>query len=125
MQLVPNALPRRSQNGKSKCLTCAWTHSFFVVHGSPGAISKLTFGGDGESGNIKKADCSGESFDVGETVQYQGKQCTVSKAVDSNGYLKVKFPPTTLETSMMGADLSGLNLGVAGAIIAAAFIPKW
>ena len=84
----------------------------------------MTFGGDGES-KIKKADCSGESFDVGETVQYQGKQCTVSKAVDSNGYLKVKFPPTTLETSMTGADLSGLNLGVAGAIIAAAFIPKW
>ena len=125
MPLVPNALPRRSQNGKRKCLTCAWTHSFFVVHGSPGAISKLTFGGDGESGKIKKADCSGESFDVGETVLYQGKQCTVSKAVNSNGNLKVKFPPTTLETSMTGADLSGLNLGVAGAIIAAAFIPKW
>ena len=101
------------------------THSPFVVHGSPGAISKLTFGGDGESRPIRKADCPRESFDVGETVQYQGKQCTVSKAVDSNRYLKVKFPPTTLETSMMGADLSGLNLGVAGAIIAAAFIPKW
>ena len=124
MPLVPNALPRRSQNGKRKCLKCTWTHSFFVVHGSPGAISKLTFGGDGES-TIKKADCSGESFDIGETVLYQGKQCTVSTAVASNGKLKVKFPPTTLETSMTGADLSGLNLGVAGAIIAAAFIPKW
>ena len=106
-------------------MTCAWTHSFFVVHGSPGAISKLTFGGDGESKYFKKADCSGESFDVGETVLYQGKQCTVSKAVNSNGNLKVKFPPTMLETSMTGADLSRLNLGVAGAIIAAAFIPKW
>ena len=85
----------------------------------------MTFGGYGESEYIKKADCSGESFDVGETVLYQGKQCTVSKAVNYAGNLKVKFPPTLLETSMTGADLSGLNLGVAGAIIAAAFIPKW
>ena len=86
-------------------------------------MAKLTFG-DGESGYIKKSDCSGASFEVGKPVIYQGKQCIVSKAVDS-GDLKVKFPPAMLDTSMTEADLSGLNLGASGAIVAAAFLPRW
>ena len=89
-----------------------------------GALAKFTFG-DGESGYIKKDDCKGSSFDVGAVVEYQGKQCKVSKAVDRDGELKVKFPAATLETSMTEADISGLKLGAAGAIIAAAFLPKW
>ena len=88
-----------------------------------GALASLVFG-DGESGYIKKDDCKGGSFDVGAVVEYQGKQCKVSKAVDSDGDLKVRFS-ATLETSMTEADISGLKLGAAGAIIAAAFLPKW
>ena len=84
----------------------------------------ITFG-DGESNNIKKDDCKGSSFGVGAAVEYQGKQCKVSKAVNRDGKLKVKFPAATLKTSMTEADISGLELGVAGAIIAAAFLPKW
>ena len=85
----------------------------------------MTFG-DGESGYIKKSDCSGASFEVGKPVIYQGKQCIVSTAVDSDGdLLKVKFPPAMLDTSMTEADLSGLNLGASGAIVAAAFLPRW
>ena len=89
-----------------------------------GALAKLVFGGD-ESGYIKKSACSGASFEVGKPVIYQGKQCIVSKAVDSDGDLIVKFPPAMLDTSMTEADLSGLNLGASGAIVAAAFLPRW
>ena len=88
-----------------------------------GALASLTFG-DGESDYIKKDDCKGGSFDVGAIVEYQGKQCKVSEAADSDGDLKVSFS-ATLETSMTEADISGLKLGAAGAIIAAAFLPKW
>ena len=91
-----------------------------------GALASLSFG-DSESGYIKKDDCKGSSFGVGAAVEYRGKQCKVSKAVDRDGELnlKVKFPAATLETSMTEADISGLELGAAGAIIAAAFLPKW
>ena len=89
-----------------------------------GALAKLTFG-DGESGYIKKSDCSGASLEVGKPVIYQGKQCIVSKAVDSDGDLIVKFPPAMLDTSMTEADLSGLKLDASGAIFAAAFLPRW
>ena len=88
-----------------------------------GALASLVFG-DGEN-YIKKDDCKGGSFDVGAVVEYQGKQCKVSQAVDDDGDMKVKFPAATLETSMTEADISGLKLGAAGAIIAAAFLPKW
>ena len=88
-----------------------------------GALSKLTFG-DGASGYIKKSDCSGASFEVGKPVIYQGKQCIVSKEVDIFGKLKVKFL-AMLDASMTEVDLSGLNLDASGAIIAAAFLPRW
>ena len=87
-----------------------------------GALASLTFG-DGE-GYIKKDDCKGSSFDVGAIVEYHGNQCKVIEAEDSDGDLRVKCS-ATLETSMTEADISGLNLGAAGAIIAAAFLPKW
>ena len=85
-------------------------------------MASLTFG-DGE-GYIKKDDCKGSSFDVGAIVEYHGNQCKVIEAEDSDGDLRVKCS-ATLETSMTEADISGLNLGAAGAIIAAAFLPKW
>ena len=88
-----------------------------------GALASLAFG-DGKSGYIKKDDCKGGSFDVGAIIEYQGKQFKVSQTVDSWGDLKVSFS-ATLETSMTEADISGLKLGAAGAIIAAAFLPKW
>ena len=88
-----------------------------------GALASLIFG-DGESNYIKTDDCKGSSFDVGAVVEYQGKQCKVSQAVDDDGDMQVSFS-ATLETSMTEADISGLKLGAAGAIIAAAFLPKW
>ena len=69
-------------------------------------------------------DCKGGSFDVGAIVEYQAKQCKVSRAVNSNGKLEVSLS-ATLDTSMAEADISGLNFGVPGAIIAAAFLQKW
>ena len=45
-----------------------------------------------ESNYIKKAACDGTSFEVGALVGYQGKQCKVTKAVDSDGHLKVMTP---------------------------------
>ena len=87
-----------------------------------GALASLVFG-DGEN-YIKKDDFQGSSFDVCAIVEYHGNQCKVIEAEDSNGYLRVNCS-ATLETSMTEADISGLKLGAAGAIIAAAFLPKW
>ena len=92
------------------------------IHDS-GALASLIFGG--ESDYINKDDYKGSSFDVGAVVEYQGRQCKVSQAVDDDGDIEAKFPAATLETSMTEADISGLKLGAAGAIIAAAFLPKW
>jgi hypothetical protein len=85
-----------------------------------GSLSKLTFG-DGESGYIKKDECTGDSFEVGEAVVYEGKQCIVRKAVDSNGKLKVKFS-VTVEVGMTEADFSGAKMGQSGAIILVAWL---
>ena len=85
-----------------------------------GSLSKLTFG-DGESGYIKKDECTGDSFEVGEAVVYEGKQCIVSKAVDRDGDLKVSFP-VTVEVGMTEADFSGAKMGQSGAIILAAWL---
>jgi hypothetical protein len=51
-----------------------------------------------ESNYIKKAACDGTSFEVGALVGYQGKQCKVTKAVDSDKELRVMIP----------ADMSGV-----------------
>jgi hypothetical protein len=84
-----------------------------------GSLSKLTFGDGG--GYIKKDECTGDSFEVGQAVVYEGKQCIVSKAVNSDGYLKVRFP-VTAEVGMTEADFSGAKLGQSGAIILAAWL---
>jgi hypothetical protein len=51
-----------------------------------------------ESSRIKKAACEGISFKVGAFVEYHGKQCKVTKAVDGDGELRVLIP----------ADMSGI-----------------
>ena len=88
------------------------------------SLSKLTFG-DGESDYIKKDKCTahGDSFEVGQTVVYEGKQCIVSKAVDpyNDGKLRVRFP-VTAEVGMTKADFSRAEMGQSGAIILAAWL---
>ena len=83
-----------------------------------GSLSKLTFG-DGESDYIKKDECTGDSFEVGQTVAYKGKQCIVSEA--TLNVLKVKFS-VTVEVGMTEADFSGAQMGESGAIILAAWL---
>jgi hypothetical protein len=51
-----------------------------------------------ESSYIKKTACKGTSFKVGEVVEYHGKQCKVTRAVDGDGELIVLIP----------ADMSGV-----------------
>jgi hypothetical protein len=58
-----------------------------------------------DSGYIKKAACKGTSYNVGAVVEYHGKQCKVTKAVDGDGDLRVLIP----------ADLSGV-IAIANAI---------
>ena len=43
----------------------------------------------GETGYIKKSEVSGDSFEVGSVVTYQGRQMTVSKAPDRAGDMKM------------------------------------
>ena len=86
-----------------------------------GSLSKLTFG-DGISDYIKRDKCTGDSFEVGQAVVYDGKQCIVSKAVDGGGELKVKFPGVTVYVGMTEADFSGAEMGQSGAIILAAWL---
>jgi hypothetical protein len=75
----------------------------------------------GESGYIKKDKCTGESFEVGEAVVYDGKQCIVSRAVDRDEELKVRFS-ITVEVGMSEADFSGAKMGQSCAIILAAWL---
>ena len=82
-------------------------------------LSKLTFG-DGESGFIQKDKCTGDSFEVGQAVVYEGKQCIVSEAVDSKR-IAVTFS-VTVEVGMTEADFSGADLGQSGAIILAGWL---
>jgi hypothetical protein len=46
-----------------------------------------------QSTYIKKAKCytSGSSFNVGDIVMYEGQECAVLQAADSDGKLKVRF----------------------------------
>ena len=86
-------------------------------------MTSISFGGD-ESSYIQEAYVTGQSFNVGDTVIYQDRECTVSKAVDSGGDLKVRYPPAKLTADMTEADLSGLGLGAGDVMIAAAFLPR-
>jgi hypothetical protein len=91
----------------------------FLQEGSR-ALAELTFG-DGESNYIKKSDCSGDSFEVGQPVVYGGRQCVVNGVRDGDYGLHVRFA-VTIDTTMTEADFSGANLGVPGAMILAAWL---
>ena len=66
----------------------------------------------------------GTSFNIGDTIQYRDQKRTVAKAVDSDGYLKVKGV-VSMDVKMSEMDCASMNIGAAGAIILAAFLPKW
>jgi hypothetical protein len=87
-----------------------------------GALSTISFG-DNDSTYIKKQECVGSSFNVGDSVEYQGQTRIVAKGVDSDGELKVKGV-VTLDIKMTQANLCSMNIGVPGAIIVSAFLPK-
>ena len=54
----------------------------------------------GETGYIKKSEVSGDSFEVGSVVKYQGRQMTVCQAPDSHAIC----PPDNIKM----LDVSGL-----------------
>ena len=71
---------------------------------------------------------SGSSFTKGSEVEYAGNKYKITKEVDSDGDLNVEpkvIFSATLDTSMTEANMAGLKIGVPGAILAAAFIPRW
>ena len=88
----------------------------------------ITFGGD--NGSVRRAEVQGQSFNIGDTVVCQGRECAVSSREGdgprpSPDCLTVRYPPAKLTPDMIEADLSGLGLGAAGgATIAAAFLPR-
>jgi 23S rRNA U2552 (ribose-2'-O)-methylase RlmE/FtsJ len=86
------------------------------------ALKKLTFGGGFELEFVEKRDCSGDRFEVGQFVVYQGQQCVVSKVhgCDAN-CLGVKCS-LTIDTTMTKADFSDTGLGVSEATILAAWL---
>ena len=43
----------------------------------------------GETGYIKTSEVQGSSFEVGAKVTYEGREMTVSMALDCNGYMKM------------------------------------
>ena len=69
------------------------------------AGNSLVGTGDKEIGYVNKSNVEGESFEIGATVVYEGREMTVSRAPDSDGDIKMK----TL------ADLSGF-LAFCGAL---------
>jgi Ran GTPase-activating protein (RanGAP) involved in mRNA processing and transport len=87
-------------------------------------LTTLTFGDAEESGFVHTKECRGECFDVGARVVYSGKQCIVSKEANAKGHLRLQLPPAVLHRNMTVADLSGLNLGFSGAVIASGFLPR-
>ena len=51
----------------------------------------------GETSYVKKSEVSGDSFEVGSVVTYQGRQMTVSKAPDDDGEIKMFDPSGVLQ----------------------------
>ena len=86
-----------------------------------------------ESGYIKKSKCKGDNFEVGSIVFYGGDECVVSKAVDSDGDLKVHYvagikaitaAPET-NTTITKWDISNNNVGVEGCKVVAQMLEKY
>ena len=84
------------------------------------SLSKFTFG-DGES-CIKKDKCTGDNFEVGQAVVYEGAQCKKCIIIRVMGVsVGVNFP-VTVEIGMTEADFSGAEMGSSGAMILAAWL---
>jgi hypothetical protein len=79
-------------------------------------LAKLTFG-DGDSGWIKWGT---NNFEVGQPVDYGGRQCIVSEVNDWDS-VTFRFP-VTVDTTMTEADFSGADLGPSDAMILAAWL---
>ena len=92
-----------------------------------GALASITFG-DHTSNYIQKSMVSGSSFSKGSEVEFAGNKYKITQEVDSDGDLTVEpevIFSATLDTSMTEANMAGFNIGVPGAILAAAFLPRW
>ena len=50
-----------------------------------------------ETGYVKKSEVSGDSFEVGSVVTYQGRQMTVSEAPDWQGKIKMFDPSGVIQ----------------------------
>jgi hypothetical protein len=87
------------------------------------SLTQITLGGE-ESGYFKKGQVQGDSHDVGAVVVYCGRECTVTGAPDSYGYLKLRYPPFTLTADMVEIDLSGCGVGSPEAVLTAAFMKE-
>ena len=85
-------------------------------------LNSITFG-DGKQTYINTGNLQGDRFKKGDTVTFRGSSCTVSYE-NSDGTVDIEGLSATLESDMTMADLSGFGLGSAGAIIAAAFLPR-
>ena len=66
----------------------------------------------------------GDSHDVGAVVVYCGRECTVTKAPDRDGELKLRYPPFTLTADMVEIDLSGYGVGAPEAVLTATFMKE-
>jgi hypothetical protein len=71
--------------------------------------------------NISKNDLKAK--DITGFAEHLKDMGSLSKLIFS-GDLR-NSTPVTMEVGMTEADFSGANLGVSGAIIVSAFIPKW
>ena len=85
-----------------------------------------------ESGYIKKTECTGSDFSVGSLIRYMNEECVVSKAVDTDGELKVRFlsgvkalaDGLSTNITIKSLDISSNYLGPAGAKFIADTIPQ-
>jgi hypothetical protein len=94
-----------------------------------GLLAKITISGEDkgkETGWIKRAVCSGSSFEVGAIVQYEGRPCRATRGVDSLDNMRVRAcgAVVTMEAGMTELDVSGKGLGASGAAVVAGFLPR-
>ena len=86
----------------------------------------------GVSGYVKKGQLQGASFKKGDTVQYNGQQCTVFMEEDGDGDLKVQnisgvialAEALKFNRSLTVLALSHNNIGPGGARAIAAVLPQ-
>ena len=116
----PATSPLLSRYSRNQVRASVFCQLSLCLQEGSGALAELTFG-DGESDWIKKSECSGDSFEVGQPVVYGGKQCIVIQVHSDGKHLRVRFA-VTIDTTMTEADFSGAKLRVPGATILAAWL---